>query len=70
MLLRKQFDVLRDLGLFRREPAGLRRTSGWSEVESFLSPHAQLDGAAPAAALISDPVRVLRAALIEFVNDV
>lgn len=58
--------VLRDFGPFPRAPEGLRRTTGWGEVEWFLSPHALLDGATPAAILTVDPARVLRAARVEF----
>jgi len=61
--------VLRDHGPFEREPAGLRRTTGWGEVEWFLCPHALLDGLSPASALVVDPALVLRAALTEFADD-
>jgi len=61
--------VLRESGPFQREPNGLRRTTGWGEAEWFLSPHALLDGAAPASALIDDPARVLRVARVEFGGD-
>jgi predicted phosphodiesterase len=61
--------VLRDFGPFQREPDGLRRTTGWGEVEWFLSPHVLLDGASPATILASFPGRVLRAALVEFEID-
>ncbi|MCF3468842.1 metallophosphoesterase [Stenotrophomonas maltophilia] len=62
--------VLREFGPFEREPEGLRRTTGWGEVEWFMSPHALLGGATPAAVLTDDPARVLRAAQIEFeIND-
>ncbi|WP_261997603.1 metallophosphoesterase [Stenotrophomonas sp. Ste96] len=62
--------VLRNRGAIPREPDGLRRTTGWSEVEWFLSPHALLDGAQPAEILAIDPARVLRAALVEFGKEV
>jgi len=68
--LRKQLGVLREFVPFCRKPAGLGRTSDWDEVEWFLSPHVLLDGGAPAGTLTAGPVRVLRAALIEVVNDV
>ena len=58
--------VLRDLGRFERESGGLGRTTGWGEVEWFLSPHALLDGASPAELLAADPIRVLQAAHIEY----
>ena len=58
--------VLRDSGCFQREPGGLRRTTGWGEVEWFLSPHILLDGAPPAEALATDPARVLFVAHVEF----
>lgn len=58
--------VLREFGPFEREPEGLRRTTGWGEVEWFLTPHALLDGAAPAEVLATDPEGVLQAARTEF----
>lgn len=58
--------VLRDFGPFQREPDGLRRTTGWGEVEWFLSPNVLLDGASPATILACSPGRVLRAAQVEF----
>lgn len=62
--------VLRSSGSFQREPEALRRTSGWGEVEWFMSPHALLSGATPAAVLTDDPASVPRAAQIEFkLND-
>lgn len=45
-----------------REPDGLRRGTGWGEAEWYLSPHALLHGAAPAAMLSADPARVMHAA--------
>lgn len=62
--------VLRELGPFQRESNGLRRTTGWGEVEWFLSPHVLLEGATPAAALRDNPARVLYAARVEFADDV
>lgn len=62
--------VLRDFGPFQREPDGLRRSTGWGEAEWFLSPHALLWGAAPAAMLSVDPARVLYAVHCEFEEDV
>lgn len=59
-------EVLREWGPFQREQQGLRRTTGWGEVEWFLSPNELLDGFAPAEMLSTDPSRVLRAARIEF----
>ncbi|WP_313050978.1 hypothetical protein [Stenotrophomonas cyclobalanopsidis] len=58
--------VLRDFGPFVREPNGLRRTTGWGEVEWFLSPHALLGGSTPAAVLTANPSRVLLVAQVEF----
>lgn len=43
-----------------------RLTSGWGEVEWFLTPHALLDGASPAEVLAQDPARVLAVAQEEF----
>lgn len=65
-LLPEILRVLRDSGPFEREPDGLRRTTGWGEVEWFLTPHALLDGAAPADVLRVAPERVLQAARTEF----
>ncbi|WP_234458247.1 hypothetical protein [Stenotrophomonas sp. S39] len=58
--------VLRGALPFLCEPDGLRRTTGWGEVEWFLSPHVLLDGDVPASTLGTDPVRVLHAARTEF----
>jgi hypothetical protein len=49
--------------------SGERRSSGWEEVEWFLSPHVQLDGRPPAELLVADPDRVLRVAQLQFVED-
>lgn len=57
--------VLRNLGSFEREPDGLARTTGWGEVEWFLSPHALLDERSPAEELAISPERVLQAARTE-----
>lgn len=62
--------VLREYGPFERESEGLRRTTGWGEVEWFLSPHALLDGATPADMLATDPDRVLQAARTEFEDQI
>ncbi len=40
------------------------------EVEWFMSPQALLNSATPAATLVTDPARVLRAAYTEFLTDV
>lgn len=58
--------VLRGFGPFIRERGGLRRTTGWGEVEWFLAPHALLDGSPPAAVLTTSSSRVLLVAQIEF----
>lgn len=58
--------ILRDFGPFDRESGSLRRTTGWGEVEWFLSPHALLDGASPAEMLQAHSARVLLTACIEF----
>jgi len=58
--------VLREFGPFERELHGMHRTTGWGEVEWFLSPHALLNGAAPAQVLATDPAAVLQAANGEF----
>lgn len=63
-------NVLRDYGPFDRESHGLRRTTGWGEVEWFMSPHALLDGASPASMLGIDSAGVLRAARAEFEADI
>lgn len=49
---------------------GLRRTTGWGEVEWFMSRHALLDDMTPAKVLTTDPKRVLEAARTEFAEDV
>lgn len=58
--------VLQGSGTFAREPGGLRRSTGWGEVEWFLSPHSLLGGEAPNQALAIAPWRVLQVAQIEF----
>ncbi|WP_414486994.1 hypothetical protein [Stenotrophomonas maltophilia] len=62
--------VLREYGPFERESEGLRRTTGWGEVEWFLTPHALLDGATPADMLATDPDRVLQAVRTEFEDQI
>lgn len=61
---------LAELLTLLRGPGGMstqeRLTSGWGEVEWFLTPHALLDGASPAEILPDDPARVLAAAQEEF----
>lgn len=61
--------VLREFGPFKREPKGLRRSTGWGEVEWLLSSHALLDGGSPAEMLAVDPARVLHAAHTEFISN-
>lgn len=61
--------TLRGDSRFACEPDGLRRTTGWGEVEWLLSPHALLDGAAPSELLVSDSASVLKAARAEFLAD-
>lgn len=58
--------VLCDFGPFQRELHGLHRTTGWGEVEWFLSPHVLLHGMTPASTLMAAPANVLRAARVEF----
>ena len=58
--------ALRAFGPFQCESVGLRRSTGWGEVEWFLSPHALLNGNQPAEVLTVDPARVLGAVRIEF----
>lgn len=41
-------------------------STGWSEVEWFISYHLLLDGLSPAQVLVSDPARVLAIAREEF----
>lgn len=64
--LAETLGILRDFGPFQREPHGLRRTTGWGELEWFLSPHVLLAGLPPAEVLLTDPRRVLHAARVEF----
>lgn len=56
--------VMRAKGPFTPDDQG--RTTGWGEVEWFMSCNALLDGATPEEVLRTDPAAVLRAALIEF----
>lgn len=58
--------LLRGAFPFLQEPDGLRRTTGWGEVEWFLTPHLLLDGLAPASMLATEPARVLQIARAEF----
>lgn len=46
-----------------------RRTSGWNEVEWFMTPHVDLDGATPIERIADQPDAVLRAARSEFLED-
>lgn len=56
-----------------REPGSMasavRRTSGWEEVEWFLVPHVLLDDQRPAEVLKTAPDRVLKAAILQFVEN-
>lgn len=61
--LKSILTVLRDLGPFAEVDG---RTTGWGEVEWFLSRHALLDGLPPSEMLSLDPLRVLSAAQEEF----
>lgn len=45
------------------------RTTGWAEIEWFLSGHALLNGRSPAELLSTMPYQVLRAALAEFQSE-
>lgn len=67
-LLPEILAVLRNNGLFNMDAQ--HRTSGWGEVEWFRSRHALLNGERPADVLATDPSAVLRAAQIEFGEDV
>lgn len=60
--------VLRDYGPFEHELYDPNRTTGWGEVEWFLSPNVLLDGATPAEVLATDPAGVLQAARTEFAS--
>lgn len=62
--------VLRDYGPFKRELKDLNRTTGWGEVEWFLSPNVLLDGSPPAEVLATDPASVLQAVRSEFASGV
>lgn len=55
--------VLREQGPFLDSS---RRTTGWGEVEWFISPHVLLNDATPAEQLANDPTKVLAAAQAEF----
>lgn len=67
---RSPVPVLTELLSLLRGAGGMdaqdRLTSGWGEVEWFLTPHALLDGASPAEILPQDPARVLAVAQEEF----
>lgn len=67
-LLPEILAVLRNEGPFKMDAQ--RRTTGWGEVEWFRSRHALLNGERPADVLTTDPSAVLRAAQIEFGEDV
>lgn len=64
---------MREILQLLRENGGVidhgRRTSGWNEVEWFITPHVLLQGQRPADRLAEDADTVLRAARIEFVED-
>lgn len=45
------------------------RTSGWNEVEWFMSPHVLLDGQRPCEVLQKDPEGVLDATRAQFIED-
>ena len=46
-----------------------QRTSGWGEVEWFLSHHVLLDGERPCDVLSENPIAVLEVARVEFIED-
>lgn len=46
-----------------------QRTTGWGEVEWFLSAHVLLNGECPADVLQYDPQAVLEAARVEYIED-
>lgn len=48
---------------------GGRHTSGWNEIEWFMTPHVDLDGATPIERLGEHPHDVLEAASAEFLED-
>ncbi|QND81018.1 hypothetical protein H4W19_04300 [Pseudoxanthomonas mexicana] len=62
--------VLAELLALLRGAGGMgtenRQTSGWGEVEWFMTPHALLDGATPEELITSEPERVLAVAKEEF----
>lgn len=60
------------LRILREHGGGIdqgRRTSGWIEVEWFMTPHVDLDGQRPADHLAAHAEQVLHAAYAEFVGD-
>ncbi|WDS36918.1 hypothetical protein [Pseudoxanthomonas sp.] len=59
--------VMREKGPFITDDQG--RSTGWGEVEWFMTRHVLLDGATPEEMLRTDPAAVLRAALVEFDGD-
>lgn len=58
--------IMREYGTFLDKDG---RSSGWGEVEWFLSPHVLLNNECPADALRNDPQAVLNAARIEYIED-
>ncbi|WP_282295167.1 hypothetical protein [Stenotrophomonas sp. PS02289] len=64
--LKEILRVLREEGKFYDSQ---RRTTGWGEVEWFISRHVLLNGKTPAELLPVDPGRVLQAARTEFAED-
>jgi len=67
------FPQLKEILDLLRGPGGMassdRRTSGWQEVEWFMSPHALLEGSRPYEVLRDDPERILEIATEQFVED-
>ena len=59
-------NILREHGIYLNNDL---RTTGWGEVEWFLTPHVLLNGESPAEVLQQDPQAVLEAARMEFIED-
>lgn len=58
--------IIREYGMRLGEN---RRTSGWGEVEWFLSHHILLNGERPCDVLRGNPIAVLEAVRVEFIQD-
>lgn len=65
ILFAEILSIVREYGIYLNND---RRTTGWGEVEWFLTPHVLLNGECPAEVLQNYPQAVFEAARIEFVE--